>query len=1013
VANPPPRSQARAPARATLVRPRLVARLAARFTTPVTVVAAPAGFGKTTLLDQALDGNRLAPQGLDAPVTCTAEHVAASALAEDLLRALGAPSEGQGTVGQLVDAVWHRSPEPVALVLDDVHEIPAGSPGARALRQLIDRLPGNGHVVLSGREPLPVPLARLEVAGHLHALGPDDLALTAAELEALADRRGVPVGQLAACAGWPALAELAAAAPRRTQVEAEYLWEEVLAAIEPARRRDLALLAHIGPFDEAIAIAALDRPDVDLTAVVADLPLVGRAGGRRTIHSLWQPHLARCVDAADIAGARRRVGNRLAVMGEVSAAVRMLGQAGAWDDLTQVVLGALGASHPPVPADVVAVWLDGLPAERREGGLGRLLAATARYELDPPAAARLLTDAAEAFRQDGEVAGEMAALAQLALAAWWREDGEVMATVVGRVLELEGDGVAEAVPLACLARALVRDVANECDAALDELDRIPPGSFSGVWASLVDWLRSLWLHHLGYPADALVLAERAAKGAGPFLGPLVEAARLQATWFLGRCDEMLAGVPAVVDAVEDAGLRDYTALMATQASSVHAFAGRLGEATRYLARARAARATSRIPLVEVNLAIAEAALAVGNGDEDEAARILARYFDRSGLLVAGHAAAPQQRSLALWYVLLPETRAVWDASELGPCVAAARDLARAVVAGREGSRQATPDELPPPALARPLLPLRWLVELGLGHLRADHAAGWDMFEVVWPAAHPVVRTHARRPGPWQRPARAVLARLPVPPAGRLDLRLLGPTELRRDGEPVDAPEWRRERVRSLLAHLVLHRPDSRERLADDLWGTLDADAQSRNLRVTLTYLLRVLEPHRAERDASFLVAPHGGGLLLHRGDWLTTDVWRFDDLADRALDADRQGLPAVALDLMREAVDLWRDQPTDLLDDWARPHVEERAHRLVTLAVRAGELLLARGEPAEAVRLAEAAIRIDPWSDRGHAAAVAAHLAAGDLGAAHRAADRYGDLLGELGVDAGTRARLLDQLEAS
>jgi len=46
--------------RPTLARSRLIDRLWQRFSLPVTVVAAPAGLGKTTLLSQAVDENRLA-----------------------------------------------------------------------------------------------------------------------------------------------------------------------------------------------------------------------------------------------------------------------------------------------------------------------------------------------------------------------------------------------------------------------------------------------------------------------------------------------------------------------------------------------------------------------------------------------------------------------------------------------------------------------------------------------------------------------------------------------------------------------------------------------------------------------------------------------------------------------------------------------------------------------------------------------------------------------------------------
>lgn len=108
--------------------------------------------------------------------------------------------------------MWARSPREVALVLDDVHQVPAGSDGAGVLARLVAALPGNAHLVLSGREPPPVDLARLEVHGKVARLDASDLAFAGDELADFAVRRGVPGESLARSGGWPALAELAASA---------------------------------------------------------------------------------------------------------------------------------------------------------------------------------------------------------------------------------------------------------------------------------------------------------------------------------------------------------------------------------------------------------------------------------------------------------------------------------------------------------------------------------------------------------------------------------------------------------------------------------------------------------------------------------------------------------------------------------------------------------------------------------------------------------------------------------
>ena len=58
------------PEATAVLRPRLLEPLARRFALRLVTVEAGAGFGKTTLLAQAVAENRLAPRGRDAWLTC-------------------------------------------------------------------------------------------------------------------------------------------------------------------------------------------------------------------------------------------------------------------------------------------------------------------------------------------------------------------------------------------------------------------------------------------------------------------------------------------------------------------------------------------------------------------------------------------------------------------------------------------------------------------------------------------------------------------------------------------------------------------------------------------------------------------------------------------------------------------------------------------------------------------------------------------------------------------------------
>ena len=72
--------------RGLIVRPRLLARLRTRFERPLTAVVAAAGFGKTTLLGQAVQENALSPLGEDRWLTCQRDDTALSFLAAGRLR---------------------------------------------------------------------------------------------------------------------------------------------------------------------------------------------------------------------------------------------------------------------------------------------------------------------------------------------------------------------------------------------------------------------------------------------------------------------------------------------------------------------------------------------------------------------------------------------------------------------------------------------------------------------------------------------------------------------------------------------------------------------------------------------------------------------------------------------------------------------------------------------------------------------------------------------------------------
>ena len=178
---------------------------------------------------------------------------------------------------------------------------------------------------------------------------------------------------------------------------------------------------------------------------------------------------------------------------------------------------------------------------------------------------------------------------------------------------------------------------------------------------------------------------------------------------------------------------------------------------------------------------------MARGDEAAAVDVLVGYRDRFAVGI-GLGASAQQRALTLWYVLVPEARPHWDAADLGPYFAEARPGARhRRLAGWRAGTAAGGRRSPEPEVVRAFLPLPWAAELALAQASSEDRRAWTLLESLWPQGQEHVRRWADAPGsPYERSARTALARLPVPPTGRLELGLLGSVELAATVDPSSA-----------------------------------------------------------------------------------------------------------------------------------------------------------------------------------------------------------------------------------
>jgi LuxR family maltose regulon positive regulatory protein len=182
--------------RGVVERPRLTDRLVDATLPSLTIVAAPAGFGKTTLLAEwfsaaprepaaaawlSLDASDNDPTAFWAYVIAAVQTMAPTAgrRASALLQS-SQPLESVAT--SLLNDLAGLD-EDIVLVLDDYHVIESAQLH-ESLAFLVEHLPAHVHLVLGSRADPPLPLARLRARGDLLEIRAADLRFTPDEASA-------------------------------------------------------------------------------------------------------------------------------------------------------------------------------------------------------------------------------------------------------------------------------------------------------------------------------------------------------------------------------------------------------------------------------------------------------------------------------------------------------------------------------------------------------------------------------------------------------------------------------------------------------------------------------------------------------------------------------------------------------------------------------------------------------------------------------------------------------------
>jgi len=964
----------------SLLRREVQRELLARFEARVTVLQAGAGFGKSTSLAQAFEQNLLSPVGTDYWLACEPSDSEADYLTAGLRVAVGLTPEGP--VREIAHLLASSAPTETCLIIDDSHEIPLGSSGAKVLDELIASLPANGHVLLATRHSPPASLARLDAQHGVRWIDDKTLALSPVEVAMLADREGVDVGRVADLGGWPALVSLAL----RSRDARDFVTEEVTAWLTHDQRRALTVVVAIGGADRRLVEALIG---VKADKVLAGLPLVHEIDGWFEAHDLWHGPLRGALTQDQRTDFQRQAVQLLLAWSEPARAVNLCLASEQPEALADALEAAILTVDAPDPS-VLRRWLSAIPDPTRQLPVGRFLSGLVT-RADAPASVQcleLFEQAAAGFRAVGHTAGEVESLAQTGFVYHVRRDRAALAKIGARLVELTLGGEPAATPYAQIAGAFVALSSGDPLAMNEALSRIEPGSLTSQFEAIADWLRAQAQNMSGYRSvDA---AERCVASRLPIPG--LADVQLGSRWHIGdfeflNDESRWAPIPE--------GDRDHLLRHVWRAAIAIAM-GRGSSGEEALSSARAVVPTgsattttnTMFGLIELCLAMQkDSTIDVGQGLDELFAN---SPLDRSNRHVYSSVRGPIAR-------YRPEYWEHWFDVELGPMVRRDRDIGRALAAvDSDGDLSLIGDllwpEHPGELIPAAMLGGACLLVAGgwaLGRPEARGAATWLAHTVGKPSFDHFRNLTEHDVAAVAKAAAEILSQVGVPPQQPLCVRLLGPPELHHGAGVSDHGDWRRDNVRALLAYLITNSPSTRDKAMAALWPDADEAAARRSIRSTLNLLIGVLEPSRGAGDANYFVRSEGAVLRLDENEHIEVDVWTFETHLESAEELLSDGVPQLAIEPLRSAVELYRgDFAADLYHDWLTADRDRLRMRFVSAASTLAALLAAEGSTGEALTVADSALALDPWSEAAHRAAIRAHLFDEDRGAATKAARR-------------------------
>ncbi|MBU1426026.1 MAG: hypothetical protein KKH12_03305 [Gammaproteobacteria bacterium] len=362
---------------------------------PVVWLGAPAGSGKTTLVASYLAARKIKPLWYQVD----ARDADPAAFFAYLRQAIGklAPRKRETlplltpeyALGLPVftlnffEQLFSRLRKPGVLVFDNFQELPPLSPLHELMPQIIAALPGDVRIIFISRTDLPARFAPLRASRRIAQISAEEMLLQASEavevgrqlmtnassdkFEALNKRvNGWIAGLILLLEG----ANDAVPEPVLNASVFDYFAAETMSRADTETQTFLAQSALLPVMDvqSTEALTGNGHAEVILRDLVRRNYFVSRIPGevmRYEFHPLFRNYLldelARRSNAEELRNLRQRAGRILVLQGEYAAAVDLLANAGAMEDLIALVLGNAEKLVSQGQYQTLAQWLGAIP----------------------------------------------------------------------------------------------------------------------------------------------------------------------------------------------------------------------------------------------------------------------------------------------------------------------------------------------------------------------------------------------------------------------------------------------------------------------------------------------------------------------------------------------------------------------------------------------------------------------------------------------------------------------------